>query len=261
MSRWVLSTTNLPGETYLFFESYFSNFIEGTEFEIEEAEDIVFSDHVIVGRHADSHDVLNVFNLVNDYQEMVTVPETANDYIDLIGERHRLIMSGRKDKNPGKLKEFVNKAGSSVFVSPQKLLGTLIHGFKYYLKLPEGLSRAIYIQFLTSECHPFDDGNGRLSRIMLNAELVSAEQCKIIVPTVHRDSYLNGLRQATRQGSFRTLTKVFYQLQRYTASINWSDYAEARDQLEKDKANLIPDEGVATFNARIRQFKKTFLPT
>ncbi len=243
-----------------FFESYFSNFIEGTEFEIEEAEDIVFSDHVIDGRHADSHDILNVFNMVSDYQEMITVPETADDYIQLMQERHKLIMRGRKDKNPGILKEFGNKAGSSVFVSPQNLLGTLTNGFKYYLKLPKGMPRAIYMQFLTAECHPFDDGNGRLSRIMLNAELVETEQCKIIVPTVHRDSYLNGLRQGTRQGAFRTLTKVFYQLHHYSASINWTDYGEAREQLETDKANLIPDEGVATFNARIRKFKKTFSP-
>ena len=30
------------------------------------------------------------------------------------------------------------------------------------------------MQFLISEVHPFDDGNGRLSRIMMNAELVKS---------------------------------------------------------------------------------------
>ena len=28
--------------------------------------------------------------------------------------------------------------------------------------------------FLISEVHPFDDGNGRIARVMMNAELVSA---------------------------------------------------------------------------------------
>jgi len=55
-----------------FFESYFSNYIEGTEFEIEEAEQIVFEKHEISSRHQDSHDVLAVFDVVQDYTEMLT---------------------------------------------------------------------------------------------------------------------------------------------------------------------------------------------
>lgn len=59
-----------------------------------------------------------------------------------------------------------------------------------------------------------DDGNGRLGRIMLNAELAAANEHKILVPTVARDNYLNGQRDATRKGEFRTIAKVLYQLQR-----------------------------------------------
>ena len=114
------------------------------------------------------------------------------------------------------------------------------------------------MQFLISECHPFNDGNGRLSRIMLNAELHSVEQCKLILPTVHRDSYLNGLRLATRQGKFRTLVKVFFQLQNYTASINWIAYGEARETLESHLAHALPDDGVAEFNKHIRHYKMPF---
>src|SRR5690606_5751585 len=110
-------------------------------------------------------------------------------------------------------------------------------------------------QFLITECHPFDDGNGRLSRIFLNAELHTDQQYKLIVPTVHRDSYLNSLRQATREGKFRTLTKVFIQLQKYAASLNWNDYGDVREQLEEHKAHLLPDEGVAVFNQQIVNFK------
>ena len=43
------------------------------------------------------------------------------------------------------------------------------------------------------EVHPFNDGNGRISRIMMNAELVAADQSKIIIPTVFREDYLNAL--------------------------------------------------------------------
>ena len=56
-----------------FYESYFSNFIEGTEFLIDEAEDIIFKGIEINNRHADSHDVLSLFHITGDYSEMCIV--------------------------------------------------------------------------------------------------------------------------------------------------------------------------------------------
>nr|UVT38015.1 hypothetical protein cemce18_00011 [uncultured bacterium] len=65
------------------------------------------------------------------------------------------------------------------------------------------------MQFFISEIHPFDDRNGRLSRIMMNAELVAQSQFKIIIPNVHGDNYLNGLRLASRDKNFRTYVKLY----------------------------------------------------
>ena len=115
------------------------------------------------------------------------------------------------------------------------------------------------MQFLVAEVHPHDDGNGRLSRIMLNAELVANEEHIIIIPTVHRESYLNGLRQATRSAKFRTLSKLFANIQAYTESIDWNDYGEARETLEQHMADKLPDQGIARFNREIANHK-TFLP-
>ncbi|MEX0904066.1 MAG: Fic family protein [Pseudohongiellaceae bacterium] len=243
-----------------FFESYFSNYIEGTEFDISEAEKIVFEKHVVNSRPEDSHDVLAVYDIVHDYQEMLDTPKNAAELIRLLQDRHERMMSQRPDKRPGGFKTKPNKAGDTLFVSPRNLPGTITRGFKIYEDLAKGMRRAIFIHFLITECHPFDDGNGRLSRIFLNAELSTGEQFKLIVPTVHRDSYLNGLRQATREGKFRTLVKVLFQLQQYTASLNWTDYGDVREQLETHQAHLLPDEGVAAFNRQIVNFKME-LPT
>ena len=48
--------------------------------------------------------------------------------------------------------------------------------------------------FLIAEVHPFADGNGRCGRIMMNAELVAANQARVIIPTVYRNNYLSGLK-------------------------------------------------------------------
>lgn len=238
-----------------FYESYFSNYIEGTEFEIDEAEQIVFEKVEIQNRHQDSHDVLSVFDVVHDYTEMSTLPDSPEELLHLLKQRHALIMHARPDRRPGELKLKPNKAGDTVFVQPENVEGTLAQAFSLYQQLSPGIARAIFMQFVVTECHPFDDGNGRLARIMMNAELVSSEQHKIIVPTVHRDSYLNGLRHATRNQRLRTITKVFADLQAYTSIVPWEDYGEARSTLESHYADKLPDEGVAVFNRQISQFK------
>jgi fido (protein-threonine AMPylation protein) len=180
--------------------------------------------------------------------------------MQLLKQRHALIMHARPEKRPGKLKEKTNKAGDTVFVLPEYVEGTLIQTFPLYQQLPPGIAKAVFMQFMVAECHPFDDGNGRLARIMMNAELVSAEQHKIIVPTVHRESYLNGLRQATGSGRFRTITKVFTDLQAYTSNLPWEEYGEVRGTLESHYADRLADEGVAVFNNQISKFKIALPP-
>lgn len=243
-----------------FYESYFSNFIEGTEFMIDEAEDIVFKGMEIDNRHADSHDVLSNFLITNDFSEMGITPNNPVEFIEILQKRHAILMKERPEKRPGEFKQRENKAGNTLFVSPGDVLGTLLQGFERYRLLKPGIEKALFIQFLISETHPFDDGNGRLSRIMMNAELVSQSQCKIIIPNVHRDNYLNGLRLASRDKCFRTYVRVMDQAQAYTASVDWLDYGSAREKLEIDGANLSSDEGVPTFNRVLKVLQLSDLP-
>ncbi|MDQ2994608.1 MAG: Fic family protein [Pseudomonadota bacterium] len=235
-----------------FFESYFSNFIEGTEFIIDEAEDIAFQGKEIYQRHADSHDILANFTLSNDFSEMNLTPRTSAELFEILQNRHAYMMRERPDKRPGYFKEKPNKAGNTYFVAPAEVIGTLTQGFEYYHLLNDGIEKALFMHLLISEVHPFDDGNGRLSRIMMNAELVKAGLYKIIIPTVHRENYLNGLRLASRDHDFRIYCKVLDQAEAYVASINWFNYGEAREKIEHDKANLTDDEGLPEFNRVLR---------
>jgi len=231
-----------------FFESYFSNYIEGTEFTVEEAEEIVFERKTIPKRHEDSHDVLAHVEISGDVTEMYKLPNTSAELIDILKVRHGLLLAERPSKRPGQFKERANRAAGTDFVLPEHVEGTLVRGFEIYQSFPPGMQRALFIHFLVAECHPFDDGNGRISRIMMNAELVSHGLFKIIIPIVHRESYLAGLRQATREGRFRTLVKVHHQLQCYVSSLSWEDYGQVKSELQEHAADKEPDEGVAIFN-------------
>jgi Uncharacterized conserved protein len=237
-----------------FFESYFSNYIEGTKFTIDEAEKIVSTGKETYNRHEDSHDILSHIEISGDHAEMTRVPGSPEELINILKVRHSILLAQRQNKRPGQFKEISNRAGSTVFVEPEMVAGTLIHGYDIYKEIPKGILRALFMHFLVAECHPFDDGNGRMARIMMNAELVSNDLCKIIVPTVCGDNYLGGLRQASRQNKFRTIVKVLHQLQQYIASINWMDYGDARKTLEEHAADKEPDEGLMVFNKIISKF-------
>jgi hypothetical protein len=226
-----------PRYTHLpFFEAYFSNFIEGTEFELDEAVAVVYQGRQIPGRADDSHDLLGTYQVVADFGEMTTRASTPEEFLQLLRSRHATIMGGRPDKRPGLFKEAANRAGNSLFVLPDLVPGTLRAGWASLAALDTAFERAVYMMFLVSEVHPFDDGNGRVARVMMNAELVSGAQSRIIIPTVFRDDYLGGLRQMTRHGDPRVLIKALRYAHDYTARIDFSTIADATEVLRATNA-------------------------
>ena len=235
-----------------FIESYFSNYIEGTRFALSEAEEIVFERRVDESRHADSHDILAVYDVAVDTDEMVTTPSEPDEFRQLLSRRHAFLMQDRADKRPGQWKENPNQAGNVIFAAPEMVNGTLTQGLERCLDMPAGFARAIFMHFVITQVHPFDDGNGRLARLFLSAELVSAEESKIIFPNVKRDDYINGLRLANRDEEFRTMLKVMTQLYRYTAELPWRDYDELIATLQAHHAFDSPDEGLIRFSRALR---------
>ncbi|MBM3860493.1 MAG: hypothetical protein FJ395_12690 [Verrucomicrobia bacterium] len=225
-----------------FFESYFSNYIEGTEFELAEAYDIVFHQRIPAQRPQDAHDILGTFRVVSNSEEMVRTPETFEQFVTLLKTRHHSIMAARPDKAPGVFKQVPNRAGETFFVSPDLVRGTLQKGYELYCAVDAGLARAIFMMFLIAEIHPFDDGNGRIARIMMNAELVKLGLCRIIIPTVFRDDYLTALRAASRSERMNPLIRALDIAQQFTSQIAFSTYESASRLLQQCNAFKEPSE-------------------
>ena len=230
-----------------FFEAYFSNYIEGTEFEVEEAADIIFRGKLTPYRPEDAHDILGTFQLVSSAIEMQKIPDSADQLFELLQFRHSTLLSARREKEPGQFKRKLNRVGNTVFVQPELVKGTLTKAFDLYTMLKPGIARAIFMMFLIAEVHPFLDGNGRVARIMMNAELVSTNECKIIIPTVYREDYILTLRRLSRESDPAPYIRMLQRAQHFTASIDFSDYQHAIIQLEKCHAFLDPSEGKLIF--------------
>ncbi len=231
-----------PERVFAFFEAYFSNFIEGTEFEVEEAEEIVFGGIIPEERPEDAHDVLGTFGVVTDPELRVQTPADRDDFTELLRVLNRRILEQRPDKAPGEWKRRANRAGGTSFVAPDLVLGTLREAWKFYETLPPGFQRALFATFATSEIHPFADGNGRVSRALLNAELSAARQCRIVVPLCFRADYLGALRAMSRQGNPKPLLRMADRAQRWASLVDWSTMPRALAQLESSNALVPPDE-------------------
>ena len=144
---------------FSFFESYFSNYIEGTEFEIDEAKQIVDSGIPLPRRDEDSHDILGTFRVLSNRAEMNRTPESVEELYAILQSRHSTLLSGRPMLEPGIFKTKNNRAGNTEFVDYRLVKGTLNHGFNYYKALQAPFARAVFMMFMISEVHPFNDGN------------------------------------------------------------------------------------------------------
>src|SRR5690606_1477975 len=68
------STTTTAYRNFAFYESYFSNYIEGTVFEVDEAKKVIATQKPIPSRSEDSHDILGTYQLVSNRMEMKATP-------------------------------------------------------------------------------------------------------------------------------------------------------------------------------------------
>ncbi len=100
----------------LFTKAIFSNYIEGTEFTIAEAKEIITTNTLLPARDDDSHDILGTYHIVSDKNEMSVMPADATELKTLLMDRHAVLLRVRTSKNPGHFKDKNNRAGNTEFV-------------------------------------------------------------------------------------------------------------------------------------------------
>lgn len=188
------TTSRIVRTNAALIESWMSNYIEGTEFDLSEAEALTLRGRAPHTRSADSADVRGTFDLVADTYDCTRVYADFEQALSLLRRRHNHLMGHRPEVGPGELKGLANRAGSTRFVTPDKVRGTWRRGFALRQQLPSPLARAIFMHTLAVGVHPFLDGNGRASRITANAELSCAGECRFIIPTVLRGDYISAMK-------------------------------------------------------------------
>lgn len=236
-------------ENFAFFEAYFSNFIEGTTFEVAEAEQIVFAGAIIPNRSEDSHDILGTFKAATATPWRNRSAPTPDDFLSWLKSVNALVMQARPDKTPGQWKEKRNMAGNTLFVLPEQVPATLAEGFERISELADPVARALMTMFVVSEVHPFQDGNGRTARLAMNCVLSEAGVCRIIVPTVYREDYLLPLKRLSNDRDTSPYIRSMTRIHEWTSRFNYGQ------QLHDVQAQLT---SCNAFQEDLRNYRLTF---
>jgi phage shock protein PspC (stress-responsive transcriptional regulator) len=185
----------------------------------------------ITERPKDSHDIVGVFRQAIDPGWANQTMSTGEPVLQQLRERHADQMRERPEVMPGQFKTQVNRAGNTLLVAPRLVRGTLIEASKILPTVPVGLGRALFAMFMVSEIHPFTDGNGRLARLVMNAELSVVNRYRIIIPTLYREEYLDCLRVLTREGDPKPFLNAMQWIQAWTAAFDYEDLDRTIDSM------------------------------
>jgi hypothetical protein len=221
---------------FAFLESYFSNFIEGTEFDVQEARGFALDGKPVADRPKDSHDIMGVLRQAVSPAWAMQTLAVGEPMLAQLRARHADQMAERPEVSPGEFKARTNRAGNTEFVDPVLVRGTLVEGSKILPSVPAGTARAMLAMFLVAEVHPFADGNGRLARLVMNAELTAVGACRIIIPTLFREEYLDCLRVLTRAHDPVPFIAAMQKIHAWTAAFDYQDIDQVIEAMQRCNA-------------------------
>jgi Fic family protein len=243
-------------------EANTSSRIEGTKTEIE---DVVLDESSVFPEKRD--DWQEVQNYVQAMNEALKQLENLPLSLRLIRNTHRILMTNvrGKHKTPGEFRTSQNWIGGSsladaAFIPPHKDdMYDLLDDFEHFLYndrivVPHLIRCAIaHYQFET--IHPFQDGNGRIGRLLITLYLVSNHL--LIKPTLylsdfferHRGAYYDSLTRVRDSNDLGQWVRFFLEAVMETAEKGKTTFAQILNlhtNIESELMNL----GKKTDNAR-----------
>lgn len=149
-------------------------------------------------------------------------------------EWHKKLLEDTKKDIAGKIRNHGVKIAGSKFVppSPVEMKIELREFFKWYTKEknklhPVELAALVHFKFVT--IHPFTDGNGRISRLMMNFILKCYNFPLLDIPYEKRASYYNALERSNLRNDENIFIQWFFR--RYLAE--YKKYINPRKKYKK----------------------------
>lgn len=200
-------------------EAELSSRIEGTIATANEAYQQQAGEEFEAEKKADIQEILNYRNTLREAGFIVKEQPVS---LHLIRQMHEILMAGvrGKNKNPGKFRDTQNWIGpkgcsieNATYVPPSPLvLNESLENFVEFINVEDGTvdpiiqTALVHAQF--ELIHPFDDGNGRIGRLLIPLFLMK-KGC-LMSPSLYisqyfeadRDTYIGKLERISSEGDW-----------------------------------------------------------
>jgi Fic family protein len=184
-------------ETFTIQFTYDTQRIEGSTLTLRETADLL--ERGIAPKGKPIHDIKEAEAHRKIFLEMLNLKGDFS--LSLVLEWHKELFEQTKPDIAGKIRNYQVRISGSKFQPPYpvEIYPMLRDFFKWYQKNknvlhPVELTGLVHLKFVT--IHPFADGNGRISRLMMNFVLQKFGYPFLNIPYKNRNSYYNALERA-----------------------------------------------------------------
>ena len=195
--------------------TYNSNGIEGNTLTLRETQ-VVLEGITVGGKSIKEHlEVINHEKAILFLDDLVKDKEIINEWN--IKNIHRLVLKDIDNENAGRYRTENVTIKGAVHVPPDylmvpELMEMLVLKYKDWDKYHPIIKAALLHGELV-KIHPFIDGNGRTSRLVMNLSLMNSGYLPVIIKKEKRLDYYNALDKAHTTGDYTDFVKLVNELE------------------------------------------------
>ena len=195
--------------------TYNSNGIEGNTLTLRETQ-IVLEGITVGGKTLREHlEVINHEKAIEYIEDLVKEKNPVTEWN--IKNIHQLVLKEIDDKNAGKYRSENVAIMGATHTPPDhlivpELMEKLILNYQKWNKY-HPIIKAALIHGELVKIHPFIDGNGRTSRLVMNLSLMNSGYLPVIIKKENRLEYYNALDKAHTTGDYTDFVKLVTNLE------------------------------------------------
>ncbi len=182
--------------------SYNSNRIEGSKLS-EEQTRYIYETNTIAMSTEEATPIDDIIETLNHFNSFDIMLKVANQRLteDIIKEFHKMIKSNTSDSKKewfmiGEYKQKPNMVGDKRTVPPSKVRGEMAKLLTNYEEIDKvSFEDIIDFHYKFESIHPFQDGNGRVGRLIMFKECLRHGIMPFIINESHKLFYYRGLKE------------------------------------------------------------------
>lgn len=190
--------------------TYNSNRIEGSKLS-EDQTRLIFETNTIGTE--DGVPVDDIIETLNHFRAIDYVIDCAEEPLteELIKKLHKILKTGTKDSyvswfNVGDYKQKANVVGGNETTPPSKVAAAIKKLLADYEKKKVGINDIIEFHYNFEKIHPFQDGNGRVGRLICFKECLRFNIVPFIIEDSKKMFYYRGLKEWNTEKGYLTDT-------------------------------------------------------